>query len=328
MQINTSAVLKRSSLGLNFEAVVYTPNVLDSQGEYIGEEELKKAAYAFLRDQKTRNIDTEHDGVPNGAVVVASRITTEAEKNFAPGSWVVGLEATEEIANSIRNGTFNYLSMGGSGTKVPKRNGNDTVNELKNVEIDFISLVKSGANKYQGKDNGMKTKIQVAKTSSSPSAVIAELAKVVEKAVADCNAMMRRSDAGSTAPSQRQIAMIEKAQDDKQIRNLQRKLAAKTDRLEALWAGAYHPNRDATEHQLQESIYETEVELESLRGSNAVDFTSSKHSVFERNGGRSYVSVAQVGNASDSLGVQKSGGDERIDLSDDLDAISFGIRRT
>lgn len=107
--------------------VVYSPDEIDTQGEYSTAAEIEKAAHGFLADLSQRNVDVEHSFRPEGAYVAESWLLKGADGRFpgAPeGSWAVGVKITDEaLWKSVKDGAVSGLSMAGVAEKVREDDG-------------------------------------------------------------------------------------------------------------------------------------------------------------------------------------------------------------
>ncbi|WP_103583186.1 XkdF-like putative serine protease domain-containing protein [Campylobacter concisus] len=98
--------------------IVYSPDEVDTQGDFTDAAEIEKAAYAFMKDLKGQNIDKEHDFKPDGKAYVAeSWIVRENDALFKSekvGSWAVGIKIeSDELKELIKSGEIAGLSMAG-----------------------------------------------------------------------------------------------------------------------------------------------------------------------------------------------------------------------
>ncbi len=92
-------------------AEVYVPLSLDSDQEFMTAAEIKKLAYAFLGKQLTLAVDTNHDNIVNGAIVVESFIAREGDPLFIAGSWVVAMWLPEDLFARVLAGELNGFSI-------------------------------------------------------------------------------------------------------------------------------------------------------------------------------------------------------------------------
>jgi len=100
---------------------VYAPDVPDSQGDFMTASEIQKMAHNFLANMRIRKIDTQHNNVENGSVVVESFIARESDPDFLPGSWVVGVHVPDkELWHKVKSGEINGFSMEGLVHSTPK----------------------------------------------------------------------------------------------------------------------------------------------------------------------------------------------------------------
>ncbi len=94
-------------------AEVYSPNTLDSHGEFMLAEDIKKMAHRFmtLNDLGT-TIDTNHDNIPNGSYPIESFIARAGDPDFDEGAWVLGVKVPDDsIWRKIKDGTLNSYSF-------------------------------------------------------------------------------------------------------------------------------------------------------------------------------------------------------------------------
>ena len=95
--------------------IVYSPDEVDTQGDFTDAAEIEKAAYAFMKDLKGQNIDKEHDFKPDGKAYVAeSWIVRENDALFKSekvGSWAVGIKIeSDELKELIKSGEIAGLA--------------------------------------------------------------------------------------------------------------------------------------------------------------------------------------------------------------------------
>lgn len=99
--------------------IVYEPMVEDTDGNYMTEEEITKAAHWFAKNGN--KVDLQHSFEPlDGAVVVESSVTKcdmELEgQTIKKGTWLMTVEIQDEdIFQAIEKGEITGFSMGGSG---------------------------------------------------------------------------------------------------------------------------------------------------------------------------------------------------------------------
>lgn len=100
--------------------IVYEPMVEDSQGNYMTEEEITKAAHWFIKNGNS--VDIQHSFEPfEGACVVESSVTKcdmEIEgQAIKKGTWLMTMEIDDpDVFESIQKGDITGFSMGGTGT--------------------------------------------------------------------------------------------------------------------------------------------------------------------------------------------------------------------
>lgn len=123
--------------------IVYSPDKLDADGEFMSAADIEKAAHEFL--STFRNIDGEHDFVSNLGVPVESYVvqkdTEIAGRIVKQGSWVLAIKATDEAWQKVKSGEFTGFSLAG---KTTRREVNVNVDE--NGNIVKYGALKSVAN--------------------------------------------------------------------------------------------------------------------------------------------------------------------------------------
>ena len=94
-------------------AEVYVPNVPDTDGDFMDEVGVEKAAYGFMRDLNLKQIDVQHTNeLVEGAVVVESFIARKGDPDFIAGSWVVGVHVPDDKTwSQIKKGEINGFSL-------------------------------------------------------------------------------------------------------------------------------------------------------------------------------------------------------------------------
>ncbi|MDR2522550.1 MAG: XkdF-like putative serine protease domain-containing protein [Synergistaceae bacterium] len=104
--------------------IVYSPEQVDSQGEYASREEIEKAAYGFMKGLKLLNVDARHDFDPKGAFVAESWIIKGADSLFPDepeGSWAAAVRVEDNaLWEDVKKGSLAGLSMAGYAAKVKK----------------------------------------------------------------------------------------------------------------------------------------------------------------------------------------------------------------
>lgn len=98
--------------------IVYAPDEVDTQGEFANADEIKKAAYDFMKRSDLRYcIDVNHNFNIADAYICESWIVKSKDEFFdEEGAWAVGIKIEdEELRDMVKNGSITGLSMYGSG---------------------------------------------------------------------------------------------------------------------------------------------------------------------------------------------------------------------
>jgi len=101
---------------------VYSPNEEDTQGDWADREEIRNAAYQFLKNGFTKNVDQQHDFVPDEGFVAESFILEKTDERFpdaVPGSWVVVIKVeNEETWTKLKKGELTGISLAGTAKRI------------------------------------------------------------------------------------------------------------------------------------------------------------------------------------------------------------------
>lgn len=91
---------------------VYAPNTPDSQGEFMSENTVRATAYNFMQSHRNNKVDTNHDNVINGSIIVESFIAREGDLDFIVGAWVVAIYIPDtSIWEKVLSNELNGLSI-------------------------------------------------------------------------------------------------------------------------------------------------------------------------------------------------------------------------
>lgn len=94
------------------EGEVYAPFVLDSHGELMLPEDIRKLAHRFLIAQKNHYIDVMHNNNAVEASIVESFIARKGDPDYAEGSWVLATKIFDENTwQDILDGKLNGYSL-------------------------------------------------------------------------------------------------------------------------------------------------------------------------------------------------------------------------
>lgn len=99
--------------------IVYEPLTEDAHGNYMTEEEIRKAAYWFAKNGDSVDIQHEFESADGLAVVenyVAPSELTIGDTPVIKGSWIITVEcANDEVWQAVQKGELTGFSMGGIG---------------------------------------------------------------------------------------------------------------------------------------------------------------------------------------------------------------------
>ena len=101
--------------------IVYSPEQTDTDGDIASADEILKAAYAFMKNKNTTNVDKQHSFKSEDAFVAESWIVKAGDTVFPnepEGSWAVAIKLeSEELKKSVKDGEIAGLSMAGTAIK-------------------------------------------------------------------------------------------------------------------------------------------------------------------------------------------------------------------
>ncbi len=104
--------------------VVYAPNEPDAHGDYTTPEEIKKAAWNFLKNGRVRNVDVEHTYKEAPAFVAESWLSKGNDPLFPEepeNTWIVGIRVEDEkLWEAMKRGEYKGLSLAGTARVVEK----------------------------------------------------------------------------------------------------------------------------------------------------------------------------------------------------------------
>jgi Putative phage serine protease XkdF len=92
---------------------VYAPGRPDSGKDFMSAEDIRKAAYDFVRKGRMGMVDVMHDNTTvQGVHIVESFIAREDDKTFIPGSWVVGVHVDDDqLWDRVKKNELNGFSL-------------------------------------------------------------------------------------------------------------------------------------------------------------------------------------------------------------------------
>lgn len=168
--------------------IVYAPNEVDTDDEYTNADEIKKAAYSFMKNKNTANVDKDHTFDIEKAFVAQSWIIKANDAVFPDepeGSWAVAIQLEdEELIKAVKDGEIAGISMAGTATKeevkpeIKKADEmsfslNDMLSAFKNIfsstSVDIRGHVYNDqVNKSQGEDLTPEQLQEAVKTAVEP----------------------------------------------------------------------------------------------------------------------------------------------------------------
>ena len=114
-------IVKKDTEHKVVKGVVYAAGYVDTDGETISPEDVRKMARDFLANRKEKNIDIQHNWKESGCVVVESYFLEKNDGTFPDNSWIIAVKCTDEIWEKVEKGELNGFSIGGYAEKYPKK---------------------------------------------------------------------------------------------------------------------------------------------------------------------------------------------------------------
>jgi hypothetical protein len=111
------SVLKTDDSRRMVYGIVYAPDEPDTDGDVMRADEIEKAAYGFMQNERAGQIDTRHSGEAGAGYVAESWLVKSSDALFGDepeGSWAVGIKVTDdEVWKSVEEGELTGLSLAG-----------------------------------------------------------------------------------------------------------------------------------------------------------------------------------------------------------------------
>lgn len=119
--VHESPILKVDEDKHLVTGVVYAPDVVDSQGEYMEAPAIEKAAHDFMAS--SRKMDERHNFVSNDSVSVVESYVAKADTEvdgqpIKKGTWLITAKVNDDnLWAAVKKGEYRGFSMGGTGTR-------------------------------------------------------------------------------------------------------------------------------------------------------------------------------------------------------------------
>lgn len=126
--------------------IVYAPEQTDTDGDFASSDEIIKAAYSFMKERNTTNVDKQHSFENVEAFVAESWIVKEKDSVFPDepvGSWAVAIKLeSEELKKAVKDGAIAGLSMAGTATKKEEKESTLKADDKSFSLNDLIDMFK------------------------------------------------------------------------------------------------------------------------------------------------------------------------------------------
>ena len=148
--------LKKSEEKRMVYGIVYSPEQIDTQGDFAKADEITKAAHGFMKEALTGNVDVKHDFDAKDAYVAESWVTKGVDSLFEKepaGSWAVGIKVeSNELWEQVKKGELAGISMAGRAVKIKKEDGGDILTKLE----EMLTKIFKGAKEPEKKPDDVK----------------------------------------------------------------------------------------------------------------------------------------------------------------------------
>lgn len=127
--------------------IVYSPNEVDTDGEFTDANEIVKAAYGFMKAKNTTNVDKQHSFENEKAFVAESWIVKKNDSIFPDekeGSWAVAIKLEDdELKKAVKDGEIAGISMAGTAQKEDVEKADEKSFSLSDLLDVFTKLFSS-----------------------------------------------------------------------------------------------------------------------------------------------------------------------------------------
>lgn len=125
--------------------IVYSPDEIDTDDEYADAGEIKKAAYSFMKNKNTVNVDKDHSFANEKAFIAQSWITKENDATFPnekQGSWAVAIQLEdEELKKAAKNGEIAGISMAGVAVSTKEKSADKNESLIETIKKTFETIL-------------------------------------------------------------------------------------------------------------------------------------------------------------------------------------------
>lgn len=183
--------------------IVYSPDEVDTDGDYASAEEIEKAAHRFMVDGRAGySVDKQHDYHPDYGFVAESWIVKENDNLFPNdiGAWAVGIKVIDDNTwDEIKKGEITGLSMAGNAHF-----------EMEDKEFNkFFSFLKKALGMEKNKNEESEDDMDEKKVKEIVNTMMDEKTQAIEKSLSEkIDGMAKKMDES--------IEKIEKAYVQKQ----------------------------------------------------------------------------------------------------------------
>ncbi|WP_086243965.1 XkdF-like putative serine protease domain-containing protein [Campylobacter devanensis] len=172
-------IIKSDEEGVVY-GIVYSPNEIDSQGDFADANTIKTAAYSFMKSGFAKNVDREHSFNNVDAYVCQSWLIKSGDPVFPDekeGSWAVAIKLeSDELKDAVKKGEISGISMAGVANKIQAQETSKSENSLTNliksietifkqkreekVEQDVLKAIQSGLDSYKQSFDELSLKLE------------------------------------------------------------------------------------------------------------------------------------------------------------------------
>ena len=180
--IAKAAKFKKSDDRQMVYSPVYSPDEVDTQGEFAKAAAIEAAAYGFMKSRNVLNVDADHDFDPKAAYVAESWIVKGVDSLFPDereGTWCVGIKVDDaDLWARVKKGELEGISMAGCAVKIRKEEGGGILGKLEELFSRMLKKEETTAKSENAASDEKAVEELVAKIAKAvKDDVVADMAK-------------------------------------------------------------------------------------------------------------------------------------------------------
>lgn len=178
--------------------IVYSPEEVDSQGDFASADEIQKAAYAFMKNRNTLNVDKNHTFEVEKAYIAQSWLLKDNDPVFPDekaGSWAVAIKLEDEdLIKAVKKGEIAGISMAGTAQKEDVEKADEKSFSLSDLLVVLTKAFSLGSHVENNKINKQESTLNKEVLEAAVSAAVESLVKKVGDLEANVVALQKSAD--------------------------------------------------------------------------------------------------------------------------------------